>query len=316
MSEEKSVEDYLDEAVAARLPQSPAEDEGTAATPDTGKNAADQASDEGEDQESKASEAEDEGQEGQESEDTDGEDEQPKPKPQSKVQKRIRRLVRERDEANQRLAEREAEIRVLIAQSANGRQQAPQAEPAEDAAPKQEDYQDYAKYLADVSAWAARQETKKVIGQIRQEGQESARKSKADAAEAERVAKAKAVFAKGEDAFEDFGDLVGSSGLKITNDMFETITEMDDGHKVAYHLGQNPDEAERIAGLSRVAQVRELVGLEAKLTKPMASKKTTSASAPIKPVKAGGAPRQFDPDTCSMKEYMQDYHRRRAAGDL
>ena len=283
---EKSVEDYLDEAAKARAPEAPAEDEGKSAKPDTGEDTADLEEDKGEEQEAQASDDTESDQEGEESEDSEGEDDKPKPRPPTKAQKRIRKLVRERDDANRRLEQREAELRVLLAQVQNGAQDATKkTEQPQDAPPKQEDYQDYAQFLADTAAWSGRMEARKAVEAVQQANQESARKSRVEAAQNERVAAAKVIFAKGEDAFEDFADIAGSESLRVTDAMTDTISEMEDGHKVLYHLGQNPDEAERIADLKPVAQVRELTKLEAKLIEPsksVASKKTTSASATMK----------------------------------
>lgn len=315
MSEEKSVEDYLDEAAKARAPEAPAEDAGKSAKPETGTDTADQADDEAEEQEATAADDADESQEGDDSEDFDGDSDEPKPKRPSKAQKRIRKLVRERDEANERLREREAELRVLIAQAQNG-QARPEAEPKQhDAPPKQDDYQDYAKYLADVAAWAARMETKKVIGEAQETNQQRAKKARDTEAHNARVSKKETLFAKGEDAFEDFTEVASNKHLPVSETMTDALLESEDGHKVLYYLGQNPDEAGRIANLNDVAQVRELTKLELQLSKPASTaKKPTRASEPMKPVKGGGSPRQFDPDTCSMKEYMDDFNRKQREG--
>ncbi len=312
MSEEKSVEAILDEAAEIRaeeagISKAKAEDEGDPATPDAGGDAADTADDD-EGKEQQASEGGDQ--------DDSGEEAEAKPKPPSRAQKRIRQLTRERDEERRQRTQRDAEIRVLMAQIAQGQQQAkPNGQDTqEDAQPKQDDYQDYAQFIADTAAWAARQETRRAMQAQGKVDAEQRARSAGEQRQAVRASKARDLFARGEDAYEDFADLAGSEGLKITDAMTDAMIESDDGHKVLYHLGQNPEEAERIAGLNPVAQVRELAKLEVSITKPAAKKRTTRASEPIKPVKAGGAPGGFNPDECSMKEYMDNYHRERVAG--
>ena len=314
MSEEQTVEQILDEAAAARAKEvgiapAKAEDEGKSATPAAGGDTADLEGDEGEEQAAKSEDEDAEGKEVQ-GDDSGDESEEPKPKPPTKAQKRIRRLVRERDDTAERLRQAEAEKRVLLAQLQNGGQKQPAdrgQQRSEDAPPNQDDYPgDYAQFLADTAAWAGRMEARKAIEADRKAMQDAQIKGRAEQRESERVAKSHGLFEAGENAFEDFAEVAGADSLKISDAMTDALLESEEGHKVLYHLGQNPEEAERIYKMSPVAQVRELTKLEAKISKPAAStKKTTSASEPIKPVKAGGAPRQVDEDSCSMDEYMK-----------
>ena len=86
--------------------------------------------------------------------------------------------------------------------------------------------------------------------------------------------------------YEDFDEVVGE--LKPTTPWAMAIMQADNGADIAYHLGQNMKEAERIASLDPVAQIREIGRLEAKLLATPPTPKTPSqAPKPIKPV--GGA---------------------------
>lgn len=81
----------------------------------------------------------------------------------------------------------------------------------------------------------------------------------------------------------------------ISDLMAEVIKASDIGPDLAYHLGKNPDEAERIASLSPLLQAKELGKLELKLADlPKQGKQTTKAPAPISPVTPGGAAKVFD----------------------
>jgi hypothetical protein len=84
----------------------------------------------------------------------------------------------------------------------------------------------------------------------------------------------------GEDKYEDFSDIIANPKLNITDPMALTIAESDTGAEIAYFLGKNPKEADRIANLSFAAQVKEIMKLEQKF-----QKQTTSAPDPITPVK-------------------------------
>jgi hypothetical protein len=71
--------------------------------------------------------------------------------------------------------------------------------------------------------------------------------------------------------------------------MAETIKASDLGPDLAYWLGSNPKEAERISRLSPLLQAREIGKIEAKLGSEPVQKKTTSAPEPIRPVSARAA---------------------------
>jgi len=86
--------------------------------------------------------------------------------------------------------------------------------------------------------------------------------------------------------YDDFEQVAYNPKLPITNAMAETIQASDIGPDMAYYLGSNPKEAERISKLSPLMQAKELGKLEMKLTNEPAVKKTTSAPAPIAPVSA------------------------------
>ena len=86
--------------------------------------------------------------------------------------------------------------------------------------------------------------------------------------------------------YDDFDQVAYNPNLPITDVMAETIRASEIGPELAYHLGNNPKEAERIARLSPFLQAKEIGKIEAKLADAPPVKKTTSAPAPIKPVSA------------------------------
>jgi hypothetical protein len=102
--------------------------------------------------------------------------------------------------------------------------------------------------------------------------------------------------------------------------MAETIRASDSGPDVAYHLGQNPKEAERISALPPFLQAKEIGRIEAKLAAEPPSKKTSSAPAPIKPVTARntntGVIDTTDPrstQTMSTSEWIEAERKRQVA---
>ena len=91
------------------------------------------------------------------------------------------------------------------------------------------------------------------------------------------------------DKYEDFEQVAYNNSLPITTVMAQTIQASDVGPDIAYYLGSNPREADRISRMSPYLQAKEIGKIEAKLAdSPIPVKKTSSAPPPIKPVSAKG----------------------------
>jgi hypothetical protein len=86
--------------------------------------------------------------------------------------------------------------------------------------------------------------------------------------------------------YDDFEQVAYNPKLPITNVMAETIQSSDVGPELAYYLGSNPKEADRISRMAPLAQAKEIGKIEAKLASDPPVKRTTSAPAPITPVTA------------------------------
>jgi len=105
------------------------------------------------------------------------------------------------------------------------------------------------------------------------------------------------------DKYDDFEQVAYNPNLPITNVMAETIQHSEIGPELAYYLGTNPKDAERISRLTPFMQAKEIGKIEAKLADNPPVKRTTSAPAPISPVKArsNGAPSHDTTDPRSTK---------------
>ena len=103
--------------------------------------------------------------------------------------------------------------------------------------------------------------------------------------------------------YDDFEQVAYNPKLPVTNVMAETIQSSEIGAEVAYYLGSNPKEAERISRMTPLSQAKEIGKIEAKLVSAPPVKKTTSAPAPISPVTArsSGAPAFDTTDPRSTK---------------
>lgn len=84
----------------------------------------------------------------------------------------------------------------------------------------------------------------------------------------------------------DFDNVVRDPSLPITPLMAEVIRESDLGPQVAYHLGTNRQEAQRIASLPLPRQAAELGKIEALLSRPTSP--TTKPIPPAPPQTVGG----------------------------
>lgn len=108
---------------------------------------------------------------------------------------------------------------------------------------------------------------------------------------------------KAREKYDDFEQVAYNPNLPITDVMAQSIQASDIGPEVAYHLGVNPKEAERIARLPPILQAKEIGKIEAKLAADPPVKKMTSAPTPISPVTARstGAPAYDTTDPRSIK---------------
>jgi hypothetical protein len=189
-----------------------------------------------------------------------------------------KRLARE-----QRKWEREQQARLRETQLL---QTMPQGAPSRDQYDSDEAYADA---LATVKA-------EQLVAQRRQ--QEEYRKTLAVYEESEEKAR---------DKYDDFDQVTRNPNLPITNVMLEAIQSSDIGPDVAYYLGTNPKEAERIANLSPYLQAKEIGKIEVKIASNPPVKKTSSAPAPISPVTARGVtPPVYDTTDPRSTKTMSD----------
>ena len=115
--------------------------------------------------------------------------------------------------------------------------------------------------------------------------------------------------------YPDWQDIVGE--LTPDTSFTAAIMDCDNADDVAYYLGKNPADAERIAKLPALSQVREIGKIEAKLlAEPPKAKAPSKAPAPPTPL-AGTAPVLSDKPLASdtdeewVRKRRLQVHRRR-----
>lgn len=221
----------------------------------------------------------DEAEDGQEAE----RDEKGRFKP--KLQERIDELTKARG-----TAEREAAYWKGVAEAAK-----PQQQDAKPSKPTLDQFEDYSAYVEALTDWKADQkiDAKFAERDVKQSQQAKAStwQQRAEAAKAE---------------MPDFAEVLNASQAPMTQAMAEVLQESDHGPAIAYHLAKNPNEADRIAHLSPLAQARELGKIEASLSAPKetpAPKKVTSAPPPPTPIGSGRST-AGEPGKMTQAEYM------------
>ena len=203
------------------------------------------------------------------------EKEPPKSEKRPGVQSRIDELTRARYEA-----EREAKF---------WREQAAKSPPPSTDAPKptRADFADDDAYFEALADFKAEQKVQQFSQQTQaeraQEAQARQTASQFDLYQ-ERVQQA---------GLPDYAEVVGQSDVPAAPHVLESILDSDVGPQLAYHLAKHPDVAERLNAMTPVQAAREIGRLEAAVAIPAATqptptaKRTTSAPAPINPVRGG-----------------------------
>ncbi len=183
-------------------------------------------------------------------------------------------------------------------------------EPVKDEpAPKQEDFKTYEEFARADARHAAREEAAKAVQGLSAKVENATRHVEAQHQEADwnkREAKAREKYA-------DYDEVARDEDLSITPHMATAIKQMDEGTDVAYHLGEHPDEAARIAQLAPVGQVIELGRIANKIARP--KPKQTAAPPPVTTVKSGSAPKGLTPENAgNMTDFIKAREAQEKAG--
>lgn len=217
--------------------------------------------------------------------DADDSEEEPADTKETKSQRK-RRLRREREQ------ERERENKRLKDEIARLRQDI-----ETEKAPEYDTYRNPDDYTADRAAWAARQQ----LTQAELKRAEEAAKRAEEGVTSERREAVNDVLEEGQSKHADYRDVVSNPNLALSHEMLSAALEADNSADVLYYLGKNPDAARQMAGLNPVAQAVEVGRLSTRLSAP--KKKTSSAPAPIKPVKGNSAKLDKSPSDMTYDEY-------------
>jgi hypothetical protein len=191
--------------------------------------------------------------------------------PEQAALRESRRNSRKLDRAYRKAAEAEARAAFLERQL----QESKPKEKAVEGAPRIEDFSDIEEY----AKAKAKHESDKAL----KEHETKQRTQLQQAATQRLVGEWETKAARADSKYEDFEEVVGE--LKPNSPWAVAVMQAENAEDVAYHLGKNIKEAQRIAALDPVGQIRAIALLEARLAaEPAKPKEPSKAPAPINPV--------------------------------
>jgi hypothetical protein len=223
----------------------------------------------------------------EDAEQPEADEERPKPKG---VQKRIDELT-----ANWRNAERDRDYwrELAVKTQAPKEPEKPQAAQPQ-GKPALDNFSSYEEYVEALADWKVEQR----LGADR----EQQTRAQQEQVQQEQIRTFQSRADRVRSSHPDFDTVVANPLLPISDAMAEAAYSSEKGPELLYHLGQNPQEAERIYRLSPHQQAMEMGRLEAKLSRP--ARTQTNAPAPISPVSGSGGSQFVDPDRLSASEWL------------
>lgn len=161
--------------------------------------------------------------------------------------------------------------------------------------PKLENYESYEQYVDARADYRADQKIAEWQSQQEQRSQET----QAEAQQREFMDRAETF----RESHEDFDSVAFNPSLHVTPDMVGLLNASEKGPELLYHLGQNPNDAQRIAQLPPGQAAMELGRIEAGLG-ALQPKTDTDAPDAIEPLSGGrGQPGAKDPDDMTTAEW-------------
>lgn len=223
-------------------------------------------------------------------------------------QRRIDEITKQRHEAERRAERLEQMMQQIIERTPTGQppgqQQAPpQAPPdfqATRPAPTREQYEfDENRYLEAVVDWRIEQREAKAMHERRVAEQQQAQQGFVTYFEERRTK----CLEEGRTKYPDYEQVVFSLPPQVMNhELAVAIFETGSPADIAYHLGKNPAEAERLSKLPPLKKAIELGRLETKITQ--ATRPTSQAPPPPNPV-GGRTPAGKSESAMTMDEWLK-----------
>lgn len=204
--------------------------------------------------------------------------------------KGVQELIDQRRKRQQ--AEQEAAYWRGVAEGGGRQPQQPQKPQAPQGPPVLEQFENYDDYLVAKAKFEVQQDIVR--------GQQAAQRQNVVRTFQDRVRKAA-------EKNPDILSVLEDRSIPISAPMADAIQESELGPEIAYHLKQNPMDAERIAYLSPVAAIREIGKIEARLSapQPQTTQRISQAPEPIKALGGGGSVTEPNLETMPMEEFIR-----------
>ena len=181
----------------------------------------------------------------------------------------------------------------------------PQA--AADGKPEQGNFESYEEYAEALVDWKVSER----LQTHEAERLESIERDRAAQSRQDAVATHRGRIDAFRETHEDFDAVIEKAkDLPMSRPMQDSVLNSDSGPALMYHLSQNPEECDRIAGLNPMMAIKEMGKLEARLedvsTGPSSSgQQLTKAPKPIKPVGGGATASSVKMDDLPYQEYKR-----------
>lgn len=218
--------------------------------------------------------------------------------------------------ATEAAAAAQRELAELKAKAEAPKPAEPVIESTPDPKPTRDAFDDPDAYDTALADWAKREGVREVETRLATERTaaeaETTRKTQEAARTAQEAEQAKlnadwtAKRTTAVEKYPDYAEVAEAEGLKISDPMAAAIVLSENGTDIAYHLGQNPDVAERIAGMANpMMQFVEIGKLAATLANP--PQRRAPRNRPIEPIDTSAAPA----DTSEAEPDMETYAKQR-----
>ncbi|HEV2098335.1 MAG TPA: hypothetical protein VGR45_05355 [Stellaceae bacterium] len=186
--------------------------------------------------------------------------------------------------------------------------------PAEAQRPKREEFGDPDEYQVALTDWAAERHARRIAADFRAQQEEQRREAEAAATRQRQEEQQRTVHqgyqsrrAEFMKEHPDYVDIAENEGTPASGPMLQVLLTHEQGPAIAYWLGQNQDEAARIANLPDPAmQLVEMGMIAASVRRPngRVAQPATPRPAPIVPIRSTGSAAPRSVNDMSMDEVM------------
>ena len=178
-------------------------------------------------------------------------------------------------------------------------------------APDQENFETYEEYAEALEEYKVKQQVAKHLHTQEAQQRDSIARDRAQRAQEQVVAAHTARIDTFRSEHDDFDAVIDQGkDLPLSRPMQDAVVNSELGPALMYHLCQNPEECDRIAGLHPVLALKEMGKLEAQIetasTGPVLSATSiTKAPRPIKPVGGGATASTLPLDQMDYQTYKR-----------